>query len=332
MAEQRTDGRRVSRAFDITGKRFGRWTVVERNGTKPSGDAVWQCRCDCGTVRDVGGAQLRFARSLSCGCLRTEAMSESRRASGRMRAAELSGERFGRLVALRRDGSTKGGQARWQCKCDCGNECVTLTAYLRSGHTQSCGCLSVDTTTQRLTRHGEGARGKTTAEYRAHRHIIDRCHNANSPEYQLYGARGLRVCARWRASFEAFRDDMGRRPSDKTSIDRIDNARGYECGRADCLDCGPSGAILNARWASAAEQNRNKSNNRMVPAFGENISLAAWNERFGVPAVAITRRIDRLRWSPERAVSEPARLRQRPAATQLKAVTETPMSSGDWLW
>lgn len=72
-----------------------------------------------------------------------------------------------------------------------------------------------------------------------------RCHNPRHAKFPSYGARGIAVCARWRASFEAFLADMGERPKG-TTVDRIDGTRGYEPG--------------NCRWASPKVQGENANN------------------------------------------------------------------------
>jgi hypothetical protein len=81
-------------------------------------------------------------------------------------------------------------------------------------------------------------------EYTAWRHMIDRCKNIKNKHFDDYGGRGITVCERWHNSFENFYADMGPRPSQKHSIDRIDNNCGYE----------PS----NCRWATATTQALNK--------------------------------------------------------------------------
>ncbi len=105
-------------------------------------------------------------------------------------------------------------------------------------------------------KHGESrGAGALTAEYITWCSIIGRCHCPTNHKYPRYGGRGITMCARWRNSFEDFLADMGRRPSSKHSIDRIDNDGNYEPG--------------NCRWATASEQVRNsttaKLNEQSIP-------------------------------------------------------------------
>lgn len=51
---------------DLTGQRFGKWTVLERRGKASSGNYKWLCRCDCGTEREVDGNTLRNGSSTKC--------------------------------------------------------------------------------------------------------------------------------------------------------------------------------------------------------------------------------------------------------------------------
>lgn len=123
--------------------------------------------------------------------------------------------------------------------------------------------------------------------------MIQRCHNEQHQRFPLYGGRGISVCAAWHESFEQFLADVGRRPSPRHSIDRIDNNRGYEPG--------------NVRWATQTQQTRNKRNNRMITAFGITKCAAEWAEDFNLPSCRlIGQRIDVLGWTAEAAVSTPS--------------------------
>ena len=91
---------------------------------------------------------------------------------------------------------------------------------------------------------------------RATWHGISRRCLSSGKDKRAYADRGIRMCAGWSASFESFLSDMGKRPADKSSIDRIDNNRGYDCGHCD--DCVSRGASANCRWANRYEQAANK--------------------------------------------------------------------------
>jgi hypothetical protein len=120
--------------------------------------------------------------------------------------------------------------------------------------------------------------------------MIDRCYNEEVRSYPLYGGRGIRVCDRWLASFEAFLGDMGLRPSRKHSLDRKNGELGYE----------PS----NCRWATPNEQGRNTSRNHRLTFEGETLCLSEWAERKKIPETTLRARV-RYGWSPDRVLSTP---------------------------
>ena len=158
-----------------------------------------------------------------------------------MKVIDLTGKRFGRLIALHTV-STK-GRAIWLCRCDCGNTKTVRGTHLTQGLISSCKCLQTEFVIPR--KHGRSR----SRVYRIWRDMLSRCHNENYPERHLYGGRGIEVCERWRYSFENFLADMGE-PAPELSIDRFPNKDGnYEPG--------------NCRWATAKEQ----AGNRRPPVF-----------------------------------------------------------------
>lgn len=166
-------------------------------------------------------------------------------------AIDITGQRFGMLVALHRAhrGSRKSTHACWHCVCDCGNTKIAAVGNLKAGFTQSCGCLFKTVTRALRMTHGESAKGRVSVEYSTWRCMLTRCTNPKVASYKNYGGRGIKVCDRWANSFENFLADMGRRPSAQNSLDRFPNNDGdYEHG--------------NCRWATRTEQGLNTRRSR----------------------------------------------------------------------
>jgi len=127
----------------MIGKKFGRLTVIEQletpDGKKGRG-AWYLCRCDCGGEKTVRGSSLRKGITASCGCLHKE-MTVSRNRKNAEIFNDLSGQRFGRLVAERVLEERKYGQRVWLCRCDCGKYKKAASGHLKNGAVKSCGCL-----------------------------------------------------------------------------------------------------------------------------------------------------------------------------------------------
>lgn len=190
-----------------------------------------------------------------------------------MEMVDLTGKRFGRLTVAALDGPAKGGQLKWICKCSCGSPPKSIRGVmLKSGKTKSCGCLRSETAAKTKTTHGM----RNSSEYRIWRGILNRCRNVNESAYPLYGGRGIDICNSWE-EFEGFYADMGPRPSTKHSIDRIDVNKGYS----------PD----NCRWATMKEQQRNRSNNRLVTYLGETAPLSQMCEKHGLNYRTVHRRL-----------------------------------------
>ena len=125
--------------YDLVGQKIGRWTVqyLLEERTKKRGK-IYHCKCECGNEKDVPAETLRRGESQSCGCLNRELAAERCRAT----RIDLTGQRFGKLVALFPIYSENGGHTLWHCQCDCGNTCDIDMGNLRSGKSQSCGCTN----------------------------------------------------------------------------------------------------------------------------------------------------------------------------------------------
>jgi hypothetical protein len=135
--------------------------------------------------------------------------------------------------------------------------------------------------------HGEATRAKKrSGTYSSWVNMNARCNNPNVPEYQHYGARGIRVCDRWK-SFVAFREDMGERPPGM-SIDRNDVNGHYEPG--------------NCKWSTRREQSRNTTRTRLITLNGVTKPLCDMAEEYGMNHRTIRTRLRR-GWTPEEAFS-----------------------------
>ena len=196
----------------------------------------------------------------------------------------IIGKIFNRFTVLRYDidKSNKTKQNFWICECACNNIRSVLGDSLRCGSSKSCGCLRHDAiiesniihnTTHGLTKH---------PLYSIWKAMVARCYNTKNNRYYAYGAKGIIVCDEWKTSPTSFIQyvmsllNYGKKGY---SLDRINTQGHYE----------PN----NVRWATAQQQHRNTTKNRLIMYRGKVQSVAAWIEELGLVASTVRTRIDR---------------------------------------
>lgn len=188
---------------------------------------------------------------------------------------------FAGLIA---DGTRR--RAAWYCRCSCAAKTikVVFSSDLLANWTRSCGCLIGFS-------YPINQPKPISPEYRAWRHMLDRCYNPNCKAYRRYGGRGISVCQRWRDSFANFLSDVGYRPIGLT-LDRINNDGNYEPG--------------NVEWRTRSEQSRNTHRRVEMTFNGVTLCMTEWAEIMGVRYLHLfTRRS--VGWTDEQSLTIPKR-------------------------
>lgn len=215
------------------------------------------------------------------------------------RFEDLRGRPFGRLTPVEYLGMAK-KHPLWRCSCACGGESIVRSKALKEKRQISCGCYQKEIRGKAQRIHGDAHNAKLgkkqAPEYGIWRAMKERCSDPKNRRFDRYGGRGIEVCERWLvgdgrlSGYQCFLLDMGRRPAKHLQIDRKDFDGHYE----------PS----NCRWATAKEQQRNRSTNRYVTFRGERMALAEACDRASVSYNLVRDRLDR-KWTFDRAISEP---------------------------
>lgn len=281
---------------DLTGKRFGKLVVIERDETKilPSGQrkTYWKCKCDCGNDCSVSATNLQSGHSVSCGC--------QQKISRLGHIKDLTGQKFGRLLVVKRADDKYYGGVRytaWLCRCDCGNMTVVNTSSLTSGNTTSCGCYSSELKSSRAKTHGMSK----TRLYNIWNGMLTRCYNEHSTKYDNYGKRGIKVCEEWH-KFENFYEWA------KTSGYNEDAKYG------DCTikreDVNGDYCPENCKWANSKEQANNTTTNKLITWNNETKTASQWEEIVGIKASVIRERL-RNGWNEGKALTTPPRCRNK---------------------
>lgn len=190
----------------------------------------------------------------------------------RQLSTRLVGSTFGRLTVMARAGSKWIGRKReiralWLCQCECGGTCIRDRHELRYHKLPSCGCSYSG------ERHGK----RHTPEYLIWLQIKNACNNPNDIRWHICGARGVRVCLPWSRSFLTFLASVGRRPSRKHELRRLDMTKDYAPG--------------NVVWRLRSGEIKNPKLAQLVTMGGETKTLLAWGLALGIPRQRLLRRL-----------------------------------------
>lgn len=211
-----------------------------------------------------------------------------------MKITDIKGQRFGRLFVVRFAEST--GSARWLCICDCGNEVIKDGRLLRSGSTQSCGCIHRERMSAIGKKYNENKKIKVDHAQNL-REMFDgmkkRCRNKNSKSWKDYGGRGIKVCDEWLKDSRAFyfwASSNGYAPG--LTIERNDVDGNYEPG--------------NCRFIPKSEQSKNTTRTAYIEFNGVRMTRMQWAEKTGISAKILASRAQH-GWSVERMLTQPLR-------------------------
>lgn len=275
----------MSKRIDLTGRKFGRWTVIGFDRCE-NDRSFWKVKCDCGTEKSIDGRVLRKGNSKSCGCLNEDSL--------KSRFNDLTGKRFGNWTVIEKR-PNKGNRIMWLCRCDCGTEREVVSTQLTCGQSTSCGCKRVKSLKEKFTKHGM----TDSRLYEIYQGMLKRCYNKNSEAYERYGGSGIVVCNEWlgEQGFEKFEQwALLHGYTESLTLDRYPNQKGnYE----------PS----NCRWATAKEQSNNRKTNVYITRNGETHTMSEWCDILGLNYGLVNSRRQK-GWSEDRLFDPPKRRRK----------------------
>lgn len=178
------------------------------------------------------------------------------------------------------------------CICDCGKIKEFCLTSLKRGQSKSCGCLQKEVASKLFSTH----KMKKSPEYKSWAGLKQRALNPRNNRYADYGERGIKVCERWRDSFENFLADMGLKPSPQHSIDRIDVMGDY--------------TPENCRWATPTEQARNRRTTVLIKTPRGEMCIKQAAAEYGLKYNTLCGRLAK-GMSVESALTEPVRQRSK---------------------
>jgi hypothetical protein len=254
----------MSLGYDLTNQKFGKLTAIKKIWRKGSNN-IWECKCDCGNIKNVTTSDLKSKNTNSCGCYAVEAAFNRRE--------NFVGKTYGHILVLDNAG-IKNKKRYVLGKCVCGVIKEFHTHHLKKGVTISCGCIGFKNRIAATIKHKLSYNPLYFVWYS----MMIRCYDPKFQDYKNYGGRNIEVCAEW-FDVAKFIDDMTLGYKKGLQLDRIDND-GWYC-KSNC------------QWSTRIENNRNKRTNKILTI--NNISLTAieWAEKTGVVYTTILGRYSR---------------------------------------
>ena len=331
---------------DLTNKRFGKLTVIQKVGQNNKNNFLWLCQCDCGNTKVIASTNLISGHTQSCGCLNYSSKNME----------DLTGQKFGKLTVIKRGKTLKSGIVRWICECECGNVTIVDSGRLKNGMTKSCGCLKhqqskrlKDLTGQRFGRLTVIKRVKSKNKNTM---WLCKCQCGNEiiiPSRRLlngetkscgclkkerikekntiHSKSDSRLYRIWNGiknrcynkNFPAYKD-YGERGifiynKWKNNFQNFYDwamANGYNpnADRYECtidrIDVNKGYFPSNCRWVDMKTQANNTRRNHYLTYNGETKTITQWAETTGLKGITIYQRL-KVGWSIERALTTPTR-------------------------
>jgi hypothetical protein len=210
----------------LIGQRFGKWTVLSFKFRDEKSEQVYECKCECGTIKDHRLSTLKRNITTQCKSCRMKQLNY---------VEDLVGKRFGNWIALEKIKNESRNEWYYKSICSCGHIASLSGDRLKTKKETNCH------------RHSNKIHGMyNTSTFKIWCGMLNRCFKPSTIGYKYYGGRGITVCERWKY-FPNFLEDMGVRP-DNLQIDRINNDGNYEPG--------------NCRWATPLQNVSNRRNSK----------------------------------------------------------------------
>jgi hypothetical protein len=207
---------------EMIGKQFNMLKVIEFSHKPYNSSAYWLCQCECGNTVVRSGSSLRHGTAYSCGCTRRKSDNNI-------------GEKFGRLTVIELDGRTTYNSKIVRCICDCGNETTVHLGALRSGNTQSCGCLLQES--RQVAKHslpnGRAAFNSLLYQYKRRTTKKNLDWALSDEEFELLTSRPCHYCGV--KPNQAIHNSPSNGSYIYNGIDRINSKSGYTS--KNCVSC-----------------------------------------------------------------------------------------------